>query len=147
MGAGKETMMNRKVYKFTCTGYSHNQDRSMNFFWGCNTFRTFHIFLSSLSLARPLFLYLFNRFEFSNFGDMERMKYRFWFFCPSSLREQLPCEALGTFLNRFDSNITLRVFSTDLASKWDSALFITINMRNIIPLTELRMHVIYYSPC
>lgn len=101
LGDGKETMMNRKVFKFTCNSYLHSQDRSMNFFWGCNTFGTFNIFLSSLSLSCPLFLYLFNWFEFSNFGEMERVKYRFWFFSLSSLSGSSYCAKLWVHFSIF----------------------------------------------
>lgn len=59
LGAGEEIMMNREVFKFPCHAYSHNQDRSTNFFWGCNTFRTFNVFLSSHSLSRPSLLVSF----------------------------------------------------------------------------------------
>lgn len=100
-------------------------------------------FFHPFTLSHPLFSYLLNWFEFCHFGNMEKMKYRFWGFLPIlSLREHLLCQAPDTFLNLYDSNITLSLIffpPSVLASKWEPTLSIIINMRNLIYLTQLCM--------
>lgn len=129
--------MNRKVRKFPCNGYSHNQLKPVNFFG--NVILSEHlIFFFHPSCYLTLFFfffspYLFNWFGLSNFRDMERMKYRVWVFfslpIPFSQRA-VTVPSSGQFLNLYGSGVRLilRLFHyyTDLAIKWESVFIVKL---------------------